>query len=119
MKFFLDENFPRLAIAQVQSIGHTATHALEFFPPGTADEKLFSRAQTDGAVFLTTDRDFFHTIPLAFAHHHGAMVITLRRPNRADLLRRLAEALAVLEKRNLDNTVWLITDTRIYSRQKP
>jgi predicted nuclease of predicted toxin-antitoxin system len=119
MKFFLDENFPRPAIEQLQNAGHTALHTLDFFPPGTADEKLFAHAQNEGAIFLSTDRDFFHTIPLAFAQHHGAMVITLRQPNRADLLRRLTDALAVLGERNLDNTVWLITDTRIYSRQKP
>ena len=46
------------------------------------------------------------------------MVITLRRPNRAELLRRLSDALAALGERNLLHTVWLITDTRIYSRQK-
>jgi predicted nuclease of predicted toxin-antitoxin system len=92
---------------------------LDFFPPDTADEKLFAHAQTDQAIFITTDRDFFHTVPLAFAQHHGAMVITLRRPNRTDLLRRLMDGLTALGERNLDNIVWLITDARIYSRQKP
>ncbi len=70
-------------------------------------------------MFITTDKDFFHTVPLAFARHHGAMVITLRRPNREELLRRLADALTALGERTLENTVWRITDTRIYSRQKP
>jgi hypothetical protein len=53
MKFFLDENFPRPALAQLQSAGHTAVHAL-----------------------------------------------------------------AALGERKLDDSVWLVTDTRIYSRQK-
>ena len=118
MNFLLDENFPRPALTQLQQAGHAATHALELFPPGTADDRLFARAQQEHAVFLTTDKDFFHTVPLAFAQHHGAIVIALRRPNRADLLRRLTDALAVLGHRNLDNTVWLVTDARIYSRQK-
>lgn len=118
MKFFLDENFPRPALVQLQSAGHSAVHALEIFPPGTADDRLFAHAQEEHAVFVTTDKDFFHTIPLAFAEHHGAMVITLRRPNRAELLRRLSDALTALGERNLKDTVWLITDTRIYSRQK-
>ncbi|MEI6395732.1 MAG: DUF5615 family PIN-like protein [Verrucomicrobiota bacterium] len=119
MNFFLDENFPRPALAQLQSVGHTAVHALAIFPPGTADNDLFAHAQQQHAVFITTDKDFFHTVPLAFARHHGAMVITLRRPDREELLRRLADALAALGERTLENTVWLITDTRIYSRQKP
>ena len=119
MRFFLDENFPRPTLEELQHGGHSATHALDVFPPGTADEKLFAHAQSERATFLTTDKDFFHTIPLAFAQHRGAIVITLRRPNRADLLRRLLDALAALGERSLDNTVWLVTDTRIYSRQKP
>jgi predicted nuclease of predicted toxin-antitoxin system len=116
MKFFLDENFPRPALIFLVSLGHSAAHALDYFPPGTADEKLFARAQSDGAIFITTDKDFFHTIPLAFARHGGAIVITLRKPNRADLLRRLADALALLGERDLRDTVWLVTDTRIRSR---
>ena len=119
MKFFLDENFPRPAIVQLQAEGHSAVHTLEIFPPGAADIELFAHAQQESAVFVTTDRDFYHTVPLAFAEHHGAIIITLRRPNRAALLRRLADALAVLRGRNLVNTVWLVTDTRIYSRQRP
>jgi|ERR1043165_522205 predicted nuclease of predicted toxin-antitoxin system len=119
MKFFLDENFPRPALVQLQAAGHSANHALETFPPGTADELLFAHAQKEHAVFVTTDKDFFHTIPLAFAQHDGAIVITLRRPNREELLRRLADALAALDQRNLQNTVWLVTDTHIYSRRKP
>jgi predicted nuclease of predicted toxin-antitoxin system len=119
MKFFLDENFPKVAILALQSQAHTAVHALEVFPPGSADEALFAHAQSEQSVFVTTDRDFFHTVPLKLAQHHGAIVITLRRPNRAELLRRLADALAVLGDRSLANSVWLVTDTRIYSRQKP
>ena len=118
MKFFLDENFPRPVLAQLQAAGHSAVHALEIFPPGTADDQLFAHAQREKAVFITTDKDFFHTIPLGFAAHHGAIVITLHRPNRDELLRRLADALAALGERNLTDTVWLITDARIYSRQR-
>jgi predicted nuclease of predicted toxin-antitoxin system len=116
MRFFLDENFPRPALALLHSTGHSAVHALEQFPQGTPDDRLFAHAQEVGAVFVTTDKDFFHTVPMAFAHHHGALVITLRRPNRADLLRRLADALTALGERTLVNSVWLVTDTRIYSR---
>jgi hypothetical protein len=93
MKFFLDENFPRAALTYLVSAGHSASHTLDHFPPGTADEKLFARAQSDGAIF-----------------------ITLRKPNRADLIRRLADALTLLGERDLRDTVWLVTDTRIRSR---
>lgn len=116
MKFLLDENFPRTALALLESVGHSAMHALQGFPPGTDDVTLFAHAQKQQAVFVSTDKDFFHTVPLAFERHHGAIVITLRKPNRADLLRRLADALAQLGERGLNDTVWLVTETRIRSR---
>lgn len=116
MKFFLDENFPRAALVLLKDAGHVAVHALDIFPPGASDQKLFECAQGEAAIFLTTDRDFFHTIPLGFPKHFGVIVITLHRPNRADLLRR--EALQALGNRDLNDIVWLVTDTRIYSRHK-
>jgi hypothetical protein len=91
--------------------------SFSILPLGTTDDKSFSHAQTQGAIFVTTDKDFFHTIPFAFAQHNGAIVITLHKPNRADLLRRLSDALALLGQRELRNTAWLVTDTRIRSRQ--
>ena len=118
MKFFLDENFPRTAMTFLESARHSASHALQHFSPGTADEILFAHAQKQQAVFVSTDKDFFHTIPLAFERHCGAIVITLRKPNRADLLRRLADALAQLGERDLKNTVWLVTENHIRSRIK-
>jgi len=117
MIFFLDENFPRPALAHLLGAGHKANHALEFFAQGTADDKLFAYAQEQKAVFVTTDKDFFHTIPLSFKRHHGAIVVTLRKPNRADLLRRLTDALVLLGEKDLRDTVWLVTDTRIRSRR--
>ncbi|MGA2748239.1 MAG: DUF5615 family PIN-like protein [Verrucomicrobiota bacterium] len=116
MRFFLDENFPRPAITFLESAGHSASHALHCFPPGSEDTRLFAYAQEQKAIFVTTDKDFYHTIPLAFERHSGAIVITLRRPNRADLLRRLADALALLGERDLHDTVWLVTEARIRSR---
>ncbi|MEY4918005.1 MAG: hypothetical protein RL616_1918 [Verrucomicrobiota bacterium] len=116
MKFFLDENFPRTALAFLESAGHSAAHALQYFSPGMDDATLFAHAQEQQSVFVTTDKDFFHTVPLAFEQHCGAIVITLRKPNRADLLQRLADALAQLGNRELKNSAWLVTETRIRSR---
>ena len=43
-------------------------------------------------------------------------MITLRKANRADLLRRLADALALIGQRGLRGTVLLVTDMQIRSR---
>ena|SRR6185437_3344023 len=118
MKFFLDENFPRAALDFLRNSAHSATHALDHFPPGTSDERLFAHAQTEAAIFISTDKDFFHTVPLTCPQHAGAIVITLHKANRDALLRRLDETLGTLGGRNLSNVVWLVTDTRIYTRRK-
>jgi predicted nuclease of predicted toxin-antitoxin system len=83
----------------LQSLGHSASHALQSFPPGVADAILFAQAQAENSVLVTTDKDFFHTIPLAYELHAGAIVITLRRPNRGGLLQRLSDALVHLGER--------------------
>lgn len=116
MRFYLDENFPRSAARRLQDSGHQALHALDLLPPGTDDHDLFADAQRERAVFVTTDKDFFHTVPLSFSCHHGSIVISLRRPNREALLGRLEDALTELADRELENSVWLVTDSRIFSR---
>lgn len=43
MKFFLDENFPRLALAQLQGAGHSAIHALTQAVWLVTDTRIYSR----------------------------------------------------------------------------
>ena len=63
MIFFLDENFPRAAVDFLVSRGHQAIDIRGAGQEGSDDSAIFAMAQRAGAVFLTTDRDFFHTIP--------------------------------------------------------
>jgi hypothetical protein len=39
----------------LESAGHSATHALQSFPPGTADNLLFAHVQQLKAIFVSTD----------------------------------------------------------------
>ena len=65
------------------------------------DETVFRKAKDFGAVLLTTDRDFFHTIPHLHDTHCGVIVIALRQPNRAAILSRLEWRFRKLPKRIL------------------
>lgn len=56
---------------------------------GASDIELFGCAQEKSAILLTTDRDFFHTVPTLFDTHHGVIVIALRQPSRAAILSKL------------------------------
>jgi predicted nuclease of predicted toxin-antitoxin system len=89
MKFFLDENFPKAVVVLLSNRGHEAIDIRGTEKEGATDVEIFRMAQEQGAVFLTTDRDFFHTIPHSGINHHGIVVVALRQPNRQAILRRI------------------------------
>ena len=89
MKILLDENFPRSAADVITSAGHEAVSFSDVCEFGADDETVFNRAQELGAVILTSDRDFYHTVPLMHPEHCGIIVVALRRPNRKAILMRL------------------------------
>ncbi len=110
MKFFLDENFPRSAKSLLVSDGHEVLDALDFFDPGAEDGLLFAKAQELGAVFLTTDRDFFHTAPSWVDSHAGIIVIALRQPTRARIISRLAGFLKSEDESSISGNAYQLRD---------
>lgn len=89
MNFLLDDNFPKSAVPFLRQPGHKVFVFQEWALQGMKDEEVFLMAQQKQAVLLTTDRDFFHTIPHLFESHFGVVVIALRQPNRAAIISRL------------------------------
>ena len=89
MTFLLDENFPLSAAALLRECGHVALTLAETCGLGAADEAVFAEAQKHSAILVTSDRDYFHTIPILHPVHCGILVIALRRPNRTAILSRL------------------------------
>jgi len=110
VRFFLDENFPKTAAALLASRGHEAIDIRGTSLEGANDSVLFDLAQDGQAVFLTTDRDFFHTVPHLYDCHHGVVVVTLRQPNRANILERLEWFLDHFENTALENRVFRLKD---------
>lgn len=89
MTFFLDENFPKSATGVLEGMGHRVLDLRGTGREGASDEAIFAEAQEFGAIFLTTDRDFFHTVRHLHAAHAGIIVIALRLPNRGSILDKL------------------------------
>lgn len=110
MNFILDENFPRTAIVLLKEKGHSAKSVLEFSQKGSDDVALFQLAQKENAVFLTTDKDFYHTVPLLFENHSGVVVIALHQPNREKILSRLDWVLRWLQQGSVAGKVLLVGD---------
>jgi predicted nuclease of predicted toxin-antitoxin system len=59
MRFLADENFPKPVIDRLAEEGHEVSWAGTDFP-STEDKWLLDRAETEGRILLTLDRDFWH-----------------------------------------------------------
>jgi predicted nuclease of predicted toxin-antitoxin system len=111
MRFLLDENFPKAAVAFLEGAGHEVFDFRGTREEGIEDSLLFRKAQDLGAILLTTDRDFFHTIPHLFDNHHGVVVIALRQPNRSNILARLEWILYEVGDHLFENRVFQLRDS--------
>jgi predicted nuclease of predicted toxin-antitoxin system len=109
MKFLLDENFPRSSADFIKLCGHEAIRFDEACDSGDDDETVFSVAQRLGATILTSDRDFYHTMPLLHPTHAGIVVVALRQPNRAAINSRLKWFMENI-KEPLANRVYVLRD---------
>ena len=109
MKFLLDENFPRSATEVIREAGHDPLFLEEYCELGASDEVVFDVAQSQQAIILTSDRDFYHTVPLLHPMHCGIVVISLRQPNRQAILERLNWFFSHVEL-PIDNQVYSLRD---------
>ena len=117
MKFLIDENFPRSATELIAAAGHEPVAVDELCNLGDDDETIFAVAQSQGAVILTSDRDFYHTVPLLHPEHCGIVVISLRQPNRDAILSRLKWFLENIEL-PIDNQVYSLRDNSYCVKQR-
>ncbi len=89
MIFFLDENFPKITHKILGDAGHTVLDIRGTEKEGLPDNELFQLAKKSKSVFLTTDKDYYHTIHLTEKPHFGIIVIALKLPNAFSILARL------------------------------
>jgi predicted nuclease of predicted toxin-antitoxin system len=91
-------------------VGHETLDLRGTSREGLSDREIFAEAQAHQAVFLTTDRDFFHPIPHLHEQHSGVIVIALRQPNRKAILEKLAWTLRSLQPADLVNRTIQLRD---------
>jgi predicted nuclease of predicted toxin-antitoxin system len=114
VKFFLDENFPKKATPILESKGHQTFDIRGTTFEGVVDKNIFELAQDQKATFLTTDKDFFHTIQFQYETHYGIIVIALSQPNAPKILEKLKFALKFIETHEIHSNCILLKDNRIY-----
>jgi len=89
MRFFFDENFPKAARDLLEAKGHECFDPRGTDLEGVVDSVIVEKAREIGAIILTTDRDFFHTLEGLYPTHAGMVVIALKQPSRSAILHRL------------------------------
>ena len=57
MRFLADQKFPRRAILALRAIGHDVVW-IEEDAPGASDDMILARAEAEGRILLTFDKDF-------------------------------------------------------------
>jgi predicted nuclease of predicted toxin-antitoxin system len=77
---------------------------------GVDDSRLFEIAQKNEAILLTTDRDFYHTVPLRYSTHYGVIVIALKQPNRESILSKLSWIVLQDFLENSQGKIYLLRD---------
>ena len=110
MNFFLDENFPKAATQILTESNHLVFDIRSSEYQGADDSDIFKMAQEKKAIFLTTDKDFYHTIPFEFEEHCGIVVFTLRNPNRNRIIQKLNYFLENFDIDNFKSKVVLFKD---------
>jgi predicted nuclease of predicted toxin-antitoxin system len=90
MKVLVDENIPLTSVQELRRMGHDILDIRGTPDEGMSDELLLKRAYEEGRLLITTDRDF---ASFRDREHYGILIITLRKPNRQKINKRVTEAM--------------------------
>lgn len=119
MRYFVDESFPKSVGVFLASAGHVVVDVRDLSQTGADDQTIFRLAQENQAVLLTTDRDFFHTIPNLHTDHHGIIVVSLRQPNRRNIQERVVWFLEKFPETQYRNCVVQLRDRTYLVKRTP
>lgn len=97
MRLLADENFPAEAVRTLRERGHDVAWVRED-APGSSDRRVLGRAQREGRILLTFDKDFgelafYAGLPAVC----GVILLRIATPSAAHVARVVA---AVLESRS-------------------
>lgn len=90
MRVLVDENIPLTTVEQLRRLGHDVADIRGTPEEGMSDEFLWSKAQQENRLLITTDRGF---ALYRDKDHCGILIVSLRRPNRHRINRRVVDAI--------------------------
>ncbi len=96
MKFLADENMSRAIVTRLRDLGHDVLYAADD-KPGAADSGWLDRAEADGRIVLTANKDFGDLIYRDRLISHGVILLRLGDMLLTDRVARLEQAWAIVE----------------------
>lgn len=119
MKIKLDENLPATLVGLLAALGHDTDTVPQEGMAGKADDAVWAMAQAARRFFITQDLDFSNIHRFMPGTHEGLMLVRLRAPGRAALVRRIH---TVFQNESVDTwkgTFIVVTDRKLRVRRSP
>ena len=117
MQLFADENVARAIVAELRARGHDVLHASEA-QAGAPDSDWLSRAESEGRLNLTSDKDFGDLIFRDGLTSHGVVLLRLGDLPLAERLARLDQVWETIEANPAGKFI-VITPTKVRVRDLP
>jgi predicted nuclease of predicted toxin-antitoxin system len=89
VKILVDENIPSITVNALRTTGHEVLDIRGTPRQGIFDDELWSLAQTEGRMLVTTDKGFSEHRD---ERHHGILIVRLRQPNEQRIHARVMAA---------------------------
>jgi predicted nuclease of predicted toxin-antitoxin system len=117
VKIAVDENIPLMTVRALGTMGHDLRDIRGTVDEGIQDDALWEMVQHEERLLITTDKGFTR---YRAAHHHGVLIIRLRRPNRHKIHQRIMQAMMqftdtewpglLVVMRDVAQSAWRITE---------
>jgi predicted nuclease of predicted toxin-antitoxin system len=90
MRLCVDENIPRITVDELRRLGHDVQDIRGTGQQGVTDDLLWSQAQADKRLLITTDKGF---VSHRNEQHHGVLIVRLKQPNERKIHSRVIRAM--------------------------
>lgn len=117
VRFKLDENLPRDAVALLATAGHDVQTVLEERLGGNPDSEVLEACRNESRVLITFDLDFSDIRLYPPASHSGVWVLRPHTQNIANTLVLLKGALVALESESARARLWIIEPGNVRIRE--
>ncbi len=74
-RFLVDEDMPRSTAEALRQTGHIAEDVRDVGLRGHSDQEVFDYAQAQGAILVTSDKDFSNVLRFPPGTHAGIIIV--------------------------------------------